>query len=230
MGTPMAGSFDGGEFAAPAPPTATISPTGSVPMDEGTHTGEISEAIPTPAMTSPEKEATPLAVTETEATPATPLVISTGDPFAALSQAVQGVSSLVVTPSSIPVSATRGSRAELSSEESEEIFEDPEDEPGLGRRISESEEEDIVPPEAMGMHSPSCFFFFFLLSFIHFLFHLHVYFSACRDLWGVRRFSRGVCGSFSCYAHNTYSCHIYSFCLRGSFRSCFCFPLSPYYC
>ena len=157
MGTPMAGSFDGGEFAAPAPPTATISPTGPVPMDEGTHTGELSEAIPAPAVTSPEKETAPLAVTETEATPATPLVISTGDPFAALSQAGQGVSSLVVTPSSIPASATHGSRAEVSSEESEEIFEDPEDEPGLGKRISESEEEDIVPSEATGMHSPSCF-------------------------------------------------------------------------
>ena len=152
MGTPTAGSFDGGELATSAPPTATTSPTGPVPMDEGTHIGEVSEAIPTPAMTPPvQRGTTPLAVTETEVTPATLLVISTGDPFAALSQAVQGVSSLVVTPSSIPVSATRGSRAELSSEESEEIFEDPEDEPGLGRRISESEEEDIVLPEAMGM-------------------------------------------------------------------------------
>nr|POF02710.1 hypothetical protein CFP56_04944 [Quercus suber] len=33
-------------------------------------------------------------------------------------------------------------------EESEEILEDPEDEPVLGRRISESEEEERAPPEA----------------------------------------------------------------------------------
>ena len=53
-------------------------------------------------------------------------------------------SSLVVTPSSIPISATRGPDADLSSEESEDILEDTDDELILGRRISESEEEEFM--------------------------------------------------------------------------------------
>ncbi|XP_065636885.1 uncharacterized protein LOC136070628 [Quercus suber] len=150
MGIPTEGTFGGVESAAPAPSAATTSPTRPVPTDEGTHIREVSEVTPTLAMrSSVQRGTTPPAVAEVEVTPTTPLIISTGDPFAALSQVVQGVSSLVVTPSSIPVSATRGSRAELSSEGFEEIFEDPEDEPVLGRRISEFEEEDSVPPEAM---------------------------------------------------------------------------------
>ena len=84
-----------------------------------------------------------------------PLIISIGDPFAALSQAVKEDSSLVVTPSSIPVSTTYGPDAALSSEEFEDIFEDPDDEPVLGRRISESEEE-----ECMGMCYLSSLIFF----------------------------------------------------------------------
>ena len=46
-------------------------------------------------------------------------------------------SSLVVTPSSIPSYATRGLDADLSSEESKGILEDPEDEPFLKKRISD---------------------------------------------------------------------------------------------
>lgn len=161
MGTPTEDTFGGAEFATSAPSATTTSSTGPVPIDEGTHIGEVGEATPTPAMTpSVQRGTTPPAVTQIEVTPAAPLVISTGDPFTALSQAVQGVSSLVVTPSSIPVSATRVPRAESSSEEFEEIFEDPEDEPGLGRRISESEEEESVPPETMGMCFLPSFFFF----------------------------------------------------------------------
>lgn len=152
MGTPTEGSFGGAKFATFAPPTAATFPTRLVPMDEGTHTREVSKVTLTPTVTlSVQRGATPPAVTQIEANPATPLVISTGDPFAALSQTIQGVSSLVVTPSSIPVSATHGPRADLSSEKSKEIFEDPKDEPGLGRRISESDEEMSVPPETMGM-------------------------------------------------------------------------------
>ena len=45
-------------------------------------------------------------------------------------------------PSSIPISATRGLDADLPSEEFKDILEDPDDEPVLGRRISESEEEE----------------------------------------------------------------------------------------
>ena len=86
----------------------------------------------------------------------TPLVISTDDPFAALSQAVKDGSSLVVTPSSIPISATRGLDSALSSEESEDILKDPDDEPVLGRRISESEEEEFI-----GMCYLSSLIFFF---------------------------------------------------------------------
>ena len=90
-----------------------------------------------------------------------PLVISTDDPFTTLSQAVKDGSSLVVTPSSIPISATRGPDVALSSKEFEDILEDPEDEPVLGRRISESEEE-----EFMGMcYLFSLFLFFFFFSF-----------------------------------------------------------------
>ena len=68
-------------------------------------------------------------------------------------------SSLVVTPSSIPISATHGPDVALSFEESEDILEDPDDKLVLGRRISESEEE-----EFMGMcylSSLLLFFFFF---------------------------------------------------------------------
>ena len=68
-------------------------------------------------------------------------------------------SSLVVTSSSIPISATHGPNAALSSEEFEDILEDPENEPVLGRRISEFEEE-----EFMGMHYLSSLFLFFFSS------------------------------------------------------------------
>ena len=91
-------------------------------------------------------------------------------------------SSLVVTHSSIPISATRGPDADLSFEESEDILEDPDDEPILGRRISKSDEEEGASPETfMGMcFLPSLPFFFssffFLLSSL-FPFCLHVHFS-----------------------------------------------------
>ena len=73
-------------------------------------------------------------------------------------------SSLVVTPSSIPSSATRGPDVDLSSEGSEDILKDPDDEPVSKKRISDSDEEENVPPEAefMGMClSPFLFSFFF---------------------------------------------------------------------
>ena len=73
-------------------------------------------------------------------------------------------SSLVVTSSSIPISATHGPNAALSSEEFEDILEDPEDEPVLGRKISEFEEE-----EFMGMCYLSSLFLFFFLLLIFFL-------------------------------------------------------------
>lgn len=169
MGTPMEGFFGGVEFATFAPSAATYgypaeastSPTGPVPIDEGSHTGKVSEVTPTPVVTpSVQRGATPPAATQIEVTPVTPPVISTSDPFAALSQAMKDDSFLVVTPSSIPVSATRGPDADLSSEESEDILEDLDDKPVLGRRISESEEEESAPPEIMGMCFLPSFFFF----------------------------------------------------------------------
>ena len=45
--------------------------------------------------------------------------------------------SLVVTPSSIPSYSMRGLDANLSSEESKDILEDPENEPFLKKRISD---------------------------------------------------------------------------------------------
>ena len=140
----MEGFFGGAEFATPATSAAThgvpvetsISPTESIPIDEGTHTGEVSKVTPPPVETpSVQRGATPLVATQIETTLVTPLVISTGDPFVAVSQAVKDGSSLVVTPSSIPVFATRGPDADLSFEESEDILEDFDDEPVLGRRI-----------------------------------------------------------------------------------------------
>ena len=51
-------------------------------------------------------------------------------------------SSLVVTLSSIPSSATHGADANLSSEGSEEFFEDSNDEPTVKKRISDSNEKE----------------------------------------------------------------------------------------
>ena len=186
----MEGPFDGAKFATPAtsaamhgvPVEAPTSPTGLVPIDEGPYSGEVSEVTPAPAKTPfVQRGATPPAATQIETTPVTPFFISTGDPFATLSQAMKDGSSLVITLSSILVSATRGPAADFSSEESEDILEDPDDEPALGRRISESEEEEeSVPPKAfMGM----CFlpFPFFFTKFTLPL-YLHVHFSCLQSL------------------------------------------------
>ena len=45
----------------------------------------------------------------------------------------------MITPSSIPTSATRGPNADLSSEGSEDVLEDPDDEPTIKKRVSDSE-------------------------------------------------------------------------------------------
>ena len=126
----------------------------------GTHTGEVSEVTAPPAETpSVQRGATHPTATQVETTPVTPLVISISDPFTALSQAVKDGSSLVVTPSSIPISATHGPDVDLSSKEFEDILEDPEDEPVLGSRISKSEEEEFM---GMCFLSSPLFLFFFL--------------------------------------------------------------------
>ena len=166
----MEGFFGGAEFATPAtsaamhgvPIETSTSPTESVPIDEDTHTREVSEVTVPPAeIPSIQRGATPSAATQIKTTPITPLVISTNDPFAALSQAVNDSSSLVVTHSSIPISATYGPDAALSFEESKDVLEDLDDEPVLGMRIFESEEK-----EFMGMcYLSSLFLFFFFFFF-----------------------------------------------------------------
>ena len=112
MGTPMESFFNEVDVvfkvATPTPPAATqgvpaeapIPSTKPVPTGEGTYMEGISETAPIPAETlTPQEGAVPPAVIQTEvASPATPLVISTSDPFTALSQAVKDGSSLVVTP------------------------------------------------------------------------------------------------------------------------------------
>ena len=64
-------------------------------------------------------------------------------------------SSLVVTPSSIPSSATRGLDVDLSFDKgSEEVLEDSEDEPVMKTRVSDSDEDSDgggQETEAMGM-------------------------------------------------------------------------------
>ncbi|KAL4621264.1 hypothetical protein ACB092_06G215500 [Castanea dentata] len=81
MVTPMGGFFDGTDVAFPATAFATPVAAQGVPA-EG-----VSETTPILAETlTPQEEVVPSAAAQTEAiSPATPLVISTSDPFAALS-------------------------------------------------------------------------------------------------------------------------------------------------
>lgn len=156
MGAPMEGFFDGADIVlrtpAPATPAATqgvlveapIPSIGPVPIGEGTHAEWVSEAIPIPAKTLTPQEGVipPFAAQTKVASPTGPLVISTSDPFAALSQVVKDGSSLVVTPSSIPSSTTCGPNADLSSEGSEDVLEDPDDEPSKKKRVSDSNKDE----------------------------------------------------------------------------------------
>ena len=136
MGTPMEGFFDGVDvvaeamaiaapIAAQGVPAKTLIPsTELVPVEEGTHTERVSK-LPIPAKTPTPQKGPTSSITSS----ATPLVISTSDPFVALSQAVKDGFSLVVTPSSIPSSATRGPDVDLSFEGPEEVLKDSNDEP-----------------------------------------------------------------------------------------------------
>ena len=185
----MRGFFDGADVvfttlatsaAAPGVPAeATTLPTELVPIDEGTYTKKVSKTIPVPAETlTPQEVATPPATVHTEAaSPVTPLVISTNDPFTVLSQAVKDDSSLVVTPSSIPSFATYGPNVDLSSEGSEDVLKDPDDEPVLKKTIFDSDDEESVPPETkfMGM----CLYPFPPFFFVFAKFILHLFFFFC---------------------------------------------------
>ena len=166
MGTPMGGFIDRADVvfktATPTPPAATqgvpakalIPSSKPVPIGEGTYTERVSETAPTPAEAfTPQEGAIPPVVVQI-ASPATPFVISNNDPFATLSQAVKDGSFLVVTPSSIPSSATRGFDTDLSFERSEDVLKDHDDESTMKKRVSDSKEEENAEHEAefMGMH------------------------------------------------------------------------------
>ena len=173
MGVPMEGFFDGAKavLLTPTPTTAHKTPaktptpsTKPVPR-EGTHVEGFGETTPLPAeRPTPLEGAIPSTVIQTKTTsPVLPLVISTSDPFAAISQAAKGGASLVVTPSSIPGSTTRGPDPDLSLEESDDIFEELDDAPVLKKRIFDSDEEESALPDLdfMGMYltfplSPFC--------------------------------------------------------------------------
>ena len=188
MGVPMEGFFDGAEavLSTPAPPAAhkapakTPTPSAEPVPSEGTHVEGVGETTPLPAERFASSEgATPSAVAQIEITPPIlPLVISSSDLFADISQAAKGSASLVVTPSSIPGFATRGPDLDLSSEGSTDIFEDPDDVPVLKRTISDSDEEGSASsgPDLMGMYlsssSSSLFFFCICASFAYSSLHL----------------------------------------------------------
>ena len=182
MGVPMEGFFDGADavFATPAPSTAahkapakTLASFAEPVPREGTHVKGVGETTPLPAeKPTPSEGAISPAAVQTKITPSVlPLVISTSDPFAAISQAAKGGASLVVTLSSIPGSVTYGPDSDLSSKGSDDILEDPDDAPILKKRISDSDEEGSASPEPdfMGMYLSSPFLFFccICVSFAH---------------------------------------------------------------
>ena len=172
IGVPMEGFSDGADvvFTTPTTPTAAhgvpteapIPPFEPVPREKCTHTEKVSKTTLIPAKTPISPEGViPVAIQTVTTSPILPLVISTSDPFTALSQAVNDGSSLVVTPSSIPSFAMRGPDANLSSEKSEDILEDPEDDPVLKKRISDSDEEESISPKTKSVGI--CFFRFLSL-------------------------------------------------------------------
>ena len=192
----MEGFFDGANvaFAPLAPSTAAhgvptealTPPSEPVPRKEGTHTERVSEITPISTKTPTPLEGVILAAVQTEAaSPILPLVISTSDPFAVLSQAVKDGSSLVVTPSSF-LALPHVVLMWTCPPRSLRTLEDLEDEPVLKKRISDFNEEESAPlmTEFMGM----CFFFFFFLhmylrcSLLRSPFYLYVCFLVCRDL------------------------------------------------
>lgn len=171
MGNPIEGFFDKADAVAKAmassaaaaeqgaPAETLVLSSEPIPTEKSTQAERVvsSESASIPAkIPTPQKEVTPTGASQTESTsPLTPLVISAIDPFLALSQAVKNGSSLVVTQSSIPSSATRGPDADLSSNEgSDEVFEDSKDEPVIKTIVFYSDEDNIggeQEVEAMGM-------------------------------------------------------------------------------
>ena len=125
---------------------------------------------------TPLEGAIPPAVVQTRTTsPVLSLVISTSDPFADISQAAKGSASLVVTPSSILGSATRGPDLDLSSEGFADIFEDPNDVPVLKRTILT-----LMKRVVLSLTLWVCIFLPLYLFFV-FALHLHTYLPTCRN-------------------------------------------------
>lgn len=188
MNVPMEGFFDRANavFTTPAPsttthkaPTKTPTPFVELVPRKGTYVEGVGETTPLPAKRPTSLEgAIPPTTVQTKITPSVlQLVISTSDPFAVISQAVKGGASLVITPSSIPGSATHGLDMDLSSEGSDDILKDPDDASVLKKRISDSDEEGSASPELdfMGTFLPFSFFL------VVFAFHLCTYLPTCRD-------------------------------------------------
>ena len=184
MGVPMEGFFDRANavLATLAPSTAAHKAPAKTPTTsaepiprEGTHVEGVGETTPLPAeRPTPSEGVIPPAAVQTKITSSVLLLVISTSPFAAISQAAKGGASLVVTPSSIPDSATHGPDTDLSLEGSDDILEDPDDAPVLKKRISDSDKKGSASLELnfMGMYlfSPSFYFFIF---FIMFVFHLH---------------------------------------------------------
>ena len=119
---PIEGFFDGAEAMAETMASASIAtaqgaltkalvpPSKPISIEESTQAKKVAieEFAPiTTEIPTPQKGVSPTGASQTKSTSlATPLVISTSNPFIALSQAMRDGSSLVVTPSSIPNSTT----------------------------------------------------------------------------------------------------------------------------
>ena len=165
-----------------APTKAPVPPSKPISTKESTQVEKVVIGESTPILTeipTPQKRVTPVGVSQTESTsPITPPVISASDPFVAFSQVVKNGSSLVVTPSFIPNSTTRGPDTNLSSNEgSKEVLEDSNDERVVRTRVSDSDnasDDDKQGAEAMGMYPLSllCLFFLFFLLFLSAIFYL----------------------------------------------------------
>ena len=165
-----------------APTKAPVPPSKPISTKESTQVEKVVIEESTPILTeipTPQKRVTPVGVSQTESTsPITPPVISASNPFVAFSHAVKNGSSLVVTPSFIPNSTTRGPDTNLSSNEgSEEVLKDSNDEPVVRTRVSDSDnasDDDEQGAEAMGMYPLSllCLFFLFFLLFLSAIFYL----------------------------------------------------------
>ena len=119
MCTPIEGFFNGADIVVEAMAFAFAVAQGvsakapipsheSGPVGKSAQTERVNESMPIPVeIPTTQKGVTLASASQTEsASPAIPSVISASNPFDALSQAVKDGSSLVVTPLSIPSSAT----------------------------------------------------------------------------------------------------------------------------